>query len=56
VGYQCFIEGLWLEGLCRPSTRSLPSHWDGMKVVRQFRHATFNVSIQRADVRNTGLA
>jgi cellobionic acid phosphorylase len=28
----------------------LPKHWDGIKVVRQFRHATFNVSIQRADV------
>jgi cellobionic acid phosphorylase len=51
--YQCFIEGLCglkgcAEGLAiKPQ---LPSHWEGMKVVRQFRHATFNVSIQRADV------
>ncbi|MHA4866099.1 GH36-type glycosyl hydrolase domain-containing protein [Duganella sp. PWIR1] len=51
--YQCFIEGLCglkgnAEGLVIEP--QLPAHWDGMKVVRQFRHATFNVSIQRADV------
>jgi cellobionic acid phosphorylase len=51
--YRCFIEGLCgLKGdsdglLVQPQ---LPKHWDGIKVTRQFRHATFNVSIQRGDV------
>ncbi|SHN12829.1 cellobionic acid phosphorylase [Duganella sacchari] len=51
--YLCFVEGLCgLKG-CADGLSvkpQLPSHWDGIKVVRQFRHATFNVSIQRADV------
>ena len=51
--YRCFIEGLCgLKGdsnglLVQPQ---LPKHWNGIKVVREFRHAVFNVSIQRADV------
>ena len=51
--YLCFVEGLCglkgnSEGLSiKPQ---LPSHWDGIKVERKFRHATFKVSIQRADV------
>jgi len=51
--YMCFVEGLCglkgsSDGLSiKPQ---LPSHWDGIKVVRKFRHATFDVSIQRADV------
>jgi cellobionic acid phosphorylase len=51
--YLCFVEGLCgLKGSSDGLTvkPQLPSHWDGIKVVRQFRHATFNVSIQRADV------
>jgi cellobionic acid phosphorylase len=51
--YLCFVEGLCgLKGNADGLTikPQLPSHWDGIKVVRQFRHATFNVSIQRADV------
>ncbi|MRW82610.1 NdvB protein [Pseudoduganella sp. FT26W] len=51
--YLCFVEGLCgLKGNSDGLTikPQLPSHWDGIKVVRQFRHATFNVSIQRADV------
>jgi cellobionic acid phosphorylase len=51
--YLCFVEGLCgLKG-CSDGLSikpQLPSHWDAIKVVRQFRHATFNVSIQRADV------
>jgi cellobionic acid phosphorylase len=51
--YRCFIEGLCgLRGdgdalLVRPQ---LPKEWDGIKVTREFRCATFKVSIQRADV------
>jgi cellobionic acid phosphorylase len=51
--YRCFIEGLCgLKGdsdglLVDPQ---LPKHWDGIKVTRQFRYATFEVSIRRADV------
>ncbi|KAI0184935.1 glycoside hydrolase family 94 protein [Xylaria flabelliformis] len=52
--YRCFIEGLCglrgdAEGLTiRPQ---LPPHWDGMKVERLFRGATFLVDIQKkADV------
>ena len=51
--YRCFIEGLCgLKGdtdglLVDPQ---LPGHWDGIKVTRQFRYATFEVSIRRADV------
>ncbi|KAI1823504.1 glycoside hydrolase family 94 protein [Xylaria intraflava] len=51
--YRCFIEGLCglrgdAEGLVvRPQ---LPSHWDGIKVERLFRGATFVVDIRRADV------
>jgi cellobionic acid phosphorylase len=51
--YLCFVEGLCgLKGDSDGLTikPQLPSHWDSMKVVRKFRHATFNVSIQRADV------
>ncbi|KAI1326586.1 glycoside hydrolase family 94 protein [Xylariaceae sp. FL0255] len=51
--YRCFIEGLCglrghLDGLIiRPQ---LPSDWEGMKVTRLFRGATFIIDIQRADV------
>ena len=51
--YRCFIEGLCgLRGdgdalLVQPQ---LPKEWDGIKVTREFRCATFKVSIQRADV------
>jgi cellobionic acid phosphorylase len=51
--YRCFIEGLCgLKGdtgamLVEPQ---LPNHWDAIKVTRQFRRATFEVSIRRADV------
>jgi cellobionic acid phosphorylase len=51
--YRCFIEGLCgLQGdgdglLVNPQ---LPKEWDGIKVTRQFRHATFNMSVKRADV------
>jgi cellobionic acid phosphorylase len=51
--YRCFIEGLCgLRGdgdalLVRPQ---LPKEWDGIKVTREFRCATFKVSIKRADV------
>ncbi|KAI0965343.1 Six-hairpin glycosidase-like protein [Xylaria arbuscula] len=51
--YRCFIEGLCglrgdPEGLIiRPQ---LPPHWDGMKVKRLFRGATFLIDIQKADV------
>jgi cellobionic acid phosphorylase len=51
--YRCFIEGLCgLRGdtgalLVQPQ---LPTHWDAIKVTRQFRSATFEVSIRRADV------
>jgi len=51
--YMCFVEGLCgLKGDADGLTIApqLPKHWDGIEVVRQFRHATFNVSIQRADV------
>jgi cellobionic acid phosphorylase len=50
--YRCFIEGLCglrgdAEGLTiRPQ---LPAHWDGMKVKRLFRGATFLLDIKRAD-------
>ncbi|KAI1274676.1 Six-hairpin glycosidase-like protein [Xylaria sp. FL0933] len=51
--YRCFIEGLCglrgdPEGLTiQPQ---LPPHWDGMKVKRLFRGATFLIDIQKADV------
>ncbi|GAW20302.1 hypothetical protein ANO14919_098040 [Xylariales sp. No.14919] len=51
--YRCFIEGLCglrgdAEGLAiHPQ---LPPHWDGMKVKRLFRGATFLIDIQKADV------
>lgn len=51
--YRCFIEGLCgLKGdsdglLVNPQ---LPGHWDAINVTRQFRYATFEVSIRRADV------
>ncbi|KAI0466543.1 Six-hairpin glycosidase-like protein [Xylaria cf. heliscus] len=51
--YRCFIEGLCglrgdADGLViRPQ---LPPHWDGMKVRRLFRGATFVVDIKKADV------
>lgn len=51
--YRCFIEGLCgLRGdgdalLVRPQ---LPSAWDGIKVTRRFRGATFEVDIRRGDV------
>ncbi|MBP1203038.1 cellobionic acid phosphorylase [Duganella sp. 1411] len=51
--YRCFIEGLCgLKGdsdglLVNPQ---LPKHWDGINVTRQFRYATFEVAIRRADV------
>jgi cellobionic acid phosphorylase len=51
--YRCFIEGLCglrgdAEGLTiRPQ---LPAHWDGIKVKRLFRGATFLLDIKRADV------
>jgi cellobionic acid phosphorylase len=51
--YRCFIEGLCgLQGdgdgmLVRPQ---MPSDWDAMKVVREFRGATIHLSVRRADV------
>ncbi|TFW31388.1 GH36-type glycosyl hydrolase domain-containing protein [Duganella callida] len=51
--YLCFVEGLCgLKGDADGLTiqPQLPKDWDGIKVERQFRHATFNVFIQRADV------
>ncbi|KAG9228972.1 Six-hairpin glycosidase-like protein [Amylocarpus encephaloides] len=48
--YRCFVEGLCglrgdAEGLVvRPQ---LPSHWEGIRVTRVFRGATFNVAIRR---------
>ncbi|KAH7389431.1 Six-hairpin glycosidase-like protein [Phaeosphaeria sp. MPI-PUGE-AT-0046c] len=51
--YRCFIEGLCglkgvKEGLqVKPQ---MPSHWSEMKVTRQFRGATFEVSAKRSDV------
>jgi cellobionic acid phosphorylase len=52
--YRCFIEGLCgLRGVkdglkVEPK---MPSHWDEMKVTRQFRGATFEVEIKRSDVK-----
>jgi cellobionic acid phosphorylase len=51
--YLCFVEGLCgLKGTAQGLSikPQLPSHWDGINVERKFRHATFKVSIQRADV------
>jgi cellobionic acid phosphorylase len=51
--YRCFVEGLCglqgdIDGL--RVAPQLPRHWNGIKVVRQFRGATFHVVIQRGDV------
>lgn len=51
--YRCFIEGLCglrgdAQGLV--VNPQLPPHWDGMKVKRLFRGATFLVDIKKADV------
>jgi cellobionic acid phosphorylase len=51
--YRCFIEGLCglkgvKEGL--QVEPKMPSHWDGMKVTRLFRGATFEVQIKRSDM------
>jgi cellobionic acid phosphorylase len=54
--YRCYIEGLCglrgaREGLhVEPK---MPSEWEGMKVVRQFRGATFEIAVERADVEKT---
>ncbi|KAI0536373.1 Six-hairpin glycosidase-like protein [Xylaria digitata] len=51
--YRCFIEGLCgLRGDAEGLTihPQLPPHWDGMKVKRLFRGATFLVDIRKADV------
>ncbi|KAI0427912.1 Six-hairpin glycosidase-like protein [Xylaria sp. FL1042] len=51
--YRCFIEGLCgLRGDPEGLTihPQLPPHWDGMKVKRLFRGATFLVDIKKADV------
>jgi cellobionic acid phosphorylase len=51
--YRCFIEGLCgLKGdadglLVQPQ---MPSSWNDMKVVREFRGATIHLSVRRADV------
>ncbi|QBE64095.1 GH36-type glycosyl hydrolase domain-containing protein [Pseudoduganella lutea] len=52
--YRCVIEGLCglvgdAEGL--RIAPQLPAAWNGMRAVRTFRGATFEVSIQRGDVR-----
>jgi cellobionic acid phosphorylase len=48
--YRCLVEGLFgLQG-CEEGLRvapQLPSHWNQVKVTRQFRGATFHVSIKR---------
>jgi len=51
--YRCFIEGLCglqgeIDGL--RVAPQLPKHWGGIRVVRQFRGATFDVVIQRGDI------
>ncbi|KAF2625472.1 glycoside hydrolase family 94 protein [Macroventuria anomochaeta] len=53
--YRCIIEGLCglrgvKEGL--KIDPKLPKRWDGIKVSRQFRGATFEVEIKRADVKS----
>jgi len=51
--YRSFIEGLCgLRGDAKglAINPQLPSHWDGIKVQREFRGAKFNVDIRRADV------
>jgi len=53
--YRCFIEGLCglrgvKEGL--QVDPKMPSHWNGMKVSRFFRGATFEVEIKRGDTEN----
>ncbi|MBV7535002.1 NdvB protein [Duganella sp. sic0402] len=51
--YLCFVEGLCgLKGTADGLSINpqLPAHWDGIKVARKFRHASFDVSIERADV------
>ncbi|KAI0906015.1 Six-hairpin glycosidase-like protein [Ustulina deusta] len=51
--YRCFIEGLCgLRGDPEGLTihPQLPPHWDGMKVKRLFRGATFLIDIKKADV------
>lgn len=56
--YRCFVEGLCgLQGdaqglLIRPQ---LPSAWNGIKVTRIFRGATFEVDIRRADVKEVAV-
>ncbi|NVD69614.1 NdvB protein [Duganella sp. BJB1802] len=54
--YRCFIEGLCglrgdADGL--RIAPQLPKAWDAIKVTREFRGATFKVSIKRADVAET---
>ena len=51
--YRLFIEGLaGLKGDAEGLTVNpqIPSHWDGIKVTRQFRGAEFAVTVQRGDV------
>jgi len=51
--YRCVIEGIFgLKGdaLGLHVAPQLPSHWPSAKAVRQFRGATFDVTIVRADV------
>ncbi|EPE04367.1 glycoside hydrolase family 94 protein [Ophiostoma piceae UAMH 11346] len=54
--YRCFIEGLCgLRGVAAGLHVSpqLPTHWPGLKATRQFRGATFVVSVERVDVKGT---
>ncbi|ORY09145.1 Six-hairpin glycosidase-like protein [Clohesyomyces aquaticus] len=53
--YRCFIEGLCglkgdAEGL--RVNPQLPSEWDGIKVTRLFRGATFEVDVKKGDVKD----
>ena len=56
--YRCLVEGLCgLRGE-RDGLRvepKLPSTWEGMKITRLFRGATFEVQVKRTDVRETKL-
>jgi cellobionic acid phosphorylase len=51
--YRCFIEGLCGlrgDGAALMVQPQLPRTWEQMKVVREFRGATFHVTIRRGDV------
>lgn len=53
--YRCFIEGLCgLRGV-REGLKvdpKMPNSWDGMRVTRLFRKATFEMDIKRTDIKS----